>query len=158
MYRVARPATNESAGMKTVVKDEKGHKKTLSKLVALLGALVAGNLDALFLLPFELATAFDYLMAVVSVPLFALSAVVCAALGPLLGTCFALGMFRVEGGTAIAIISVFLGVPLMYWALILGLRRWWKATGRLAKWIGWIAIACYSALATYCMIEVCMWR
>jgi hypothetical protein len=45
--------------MKTVVKDEKGHKKTLSKLVALLGALVAGNLDALFLLPFELATAFD---------------------------------------------------------------------------------------------------
>ena len=81
-----------------------------------------------------------------------------SALGPLLGTCFALGMFRVEGGTAMAIISIFLGVPLMYWALILGLRRWWKATGRLAKWIGWIAIACYSALATYCMIEVCMWR
>ena len=43
MYRAAHPATDESAGMKTVVKDEKGHKKTLSKLVALLGAL--GEMD-----------------------------------------------------------------------------------------------------------------
>ena len=43
-------------------------------------------------------------------------------------------MFRVRGGTPTAVYSLLISFPLMYGPLIWGLRRWWKATGRLVVW------------------------
>ena len=122
---------------------------TLLKCGAVWGALVVGCLAATFAF-----CGANSLLAEASASLafVLLAAIVSALIGPLMIICVALVIFHVEGGTPTAICSLLLGSPLMYCALIWGFRRWWKTTSRLVKWVGWIAIVCYSALATYCLL------
>ena len=122
---------------------------TLLKCGAVWGALVVGCLVATLVF-----CGANSVFAEVSASLafVLLAAVVSALIGPLMIICVALVIFHVEGGTPTAICSLLLGSPLMYCALIWGFRRWWKTTSRLVKWVGWIAIVCYSALATYCLL------
>ena len=122
---------------------------TLLKCGAVWGALVVGCLAA----NFAFCGANSLLAeASASLAFVLLAAIVSALIGPLMIICVALVIFHVEGGTPTAICSLLLGSPLMYCALIWGFRRWWKTTSRLVKWVGWIAIVCYSALATYCLL------
>ncbi len=80
--------------------------------------------------------------------LLPLTALLTAALGPLFLVLSALYMFQVEGGTPAAVCSFFLGLLLLYAALVLALRRWWKTSDPAARRLGWLAWALYSALAT----------
>ena len=121
---------------------------TLLKCGAVWGALVVGCLVATLVF----CGANSLLADRGSLAFVLLAAIVSALIGPLMIICVALVIFHVEGGTPTAICSLLLGSPLMYWALIWGFRRWWKTTSRLVKWVGWIAIVCYSALATYCLL------
>ena len=121
---------------------------TLLKCGAVWGALVVGCLAATF----AFCGANSLLADRGSLAFVLLAAIVSALIGPLMIICVALVIFHVEGGTPTAICSLLLGSPLMYCALIWGFRRWWKTTSRLVKWVGWIAIVCYSALATYCLL------
>ena len=121
---------------------------TLLKCGAVWGALVVGCLAA----NLAFCGANSLLADRGSLAFVLLAAIVSAALGPLMIICAALAIFRVEGGTPTAICSLLIVSPLMYWALIWGFRRWWKSTNRLVKCVGWIAIACYSAVATYCLL------
>lgn len=121
---------------------------TLLKCGAVWGALVVGCLAATF----AFCGANSLLADRGSLAFVLLAAIVSALIGPLMIICVALVIFHVEGGTPTAICSLLLGSPLMYCALIWGFRRWWKTTSRPVKWVGWIAIVCYSALATYCLL------
>lgn len=121
---------------------------TLLKCGAVWGALVVGCLAA----NLAFCGANSLLADRGSLAFVLLAAIVSALIGPLMIICVALVIFHVEGGTPTAICSLLLGSPLMYCALIWGFRRWWKTTSRLVKWVGWIAIACYSAVATYCLL------
>ena len=121
---------------------------TLLKCGAVWGALVVGCLAA----NLAFCGANSLLADRGSLAFVLLAAIVSALIGPLMIICVALVIFHVEGGTPTAICSLLLGSPLMYCALIWGFRRWWKTTSRLVKWVGWIAIVCYSALATYCLL------
>ena len=126
---------------------------TLLKCGAVWGALVVGCLAATLVFCGTNSVFAEVSAAPIgSLAFVLLAAIVSAALGPLMIICVALVIFHVEGGTPTAICSLLLGSPLMYWALIWGFRRWWKTTSRLVKWVGWIAIVCYSALATYCLL------
>ena len=121
---------------------------TLLKCGAVWGALVVGCLAA----NLAFCGANSLLADRGSLAFVLLAAIVSALIGPLMIICVALVIFHVEGGTPTAICSLLIVSPLMYWALIWGFRRWWKSTNRLVKCVGWIAIACYSAVATYCLL------
>ena len=121
---------------------------TLLKCGAVWGALVVGCLVATLVF----CGANSLLADRGSLAFVLLAAIVSALIGPLMIICVALVIFHVEGGTPTAICSLLIVSPLMYWALIWGFRRWWKSTNRLVKCVGWIAIACYSAVATYCLL------
>ncbi len=149
--------------MKTINKSCKGRlrqgdKKAfrpnlLLKWGAVWGAFFAGSLVAT--LAFRGANSFfaeTSTAPVGSLAFVLLMAVVSAVIGPLMIVCAALAIFCVEGGTPTAICSLLMVSPLMYCALIWGFCRWWKSTSRLVKCIGWIAIVCYSAVATYCLL------
>ena len=126
---------------------------TLLKCGAVWGALVVGCLVATLVFCGANSVFAEVSAAPIgSLAFVLLAAIVSAALGPLMIICAALAIFRVEGGTPTAICSLLIVSPLMYWALIWGFRRWWKSTSRLVKCVGWIAIACYSAVATYCLL------
>jgi hypothetical protein len=126
---------------------------TLLKCGAVWGALVVGCLAATLVFCGANSVFAEVSAASIgSLAFVLLAAIVSAALGPLMIICAALAIFRVEGGTPTAICSLLIVSPLMYWALIWGFRRWWKSTNRLVKCVGWIAIACYSAVATYCLL------
>ena len=126
---------------------------TLLKCGAVWGALVVGCLVATLVFCGANSVFAEVSAASIgSLAFVLLAAIVSAALGPLMIICVALAIFRVEGGTPTAICSLLIVSPLMYWALIWGFRRWWKSTNRLVKCVGWIAIACYSAVATYCLL------
>ena len=126
---------------------------TLLKCGAVWGALVVGCLVATLVFCGANSVFAEVSAASIgSLAFVLLAAIVSAALGPLMIICAALAIFRVEGGTPTAICSLLIVSPLMYWALIWGFRRWWKSTNRLVKCVGWIAIACYSAVATYCLL------
>ena len=60
--------------------------------------------------------------------------------------------FRYSWNDAVG--SLLIGGPLMYFALAWGFRRWWKTSSRIVRYVGWIMIASYSALATYCLLYV----
>ncbi len=136
---------------------EKAHnmKHTFFKWFVPWGALATGHLVAILMFcginsiytP-SLATTLG------SLAMIPFSAVIYAALGPLAIVGMVLFMFRVQGGTATAICSLLIGSPLMYCAVIWGLRRWWRATGPLARCVGWIMLTCYSAVATYCLLYI----
>ena len=130
-------------------------KVSLLKLFVLWGLFVAGHFSAILMFcgvssfrTQSIATALGHLA------LIPLSAIVCAAIGPLSIISFALFMSRIRGGTLTAVGSLLIGGPLMYFALAWGLRRWWKTSSRLVRYVGWAMIASYSFSATYCLLYV----
>ncbi len=78
-----------------------------------------------------------------------------AAIGPLSIVLFLLTLFRVQGGTTTAIFSLVCGVPLLYWALFILVRKMMKAKHRLSQWLLRVALACYSALSTFALLYGC---
>ena len=125
------------------------------KWISLWGMFIAGHILAL--LTFCGVNSFriqSIAAAVGHLALIPLSAIVYTAIGPLSIISFALFMFHIRGGTSTAIGSLLIGGPLMYFALAWGFRRWWKTSSRIVRYVGWIMIASYSALATYCLLYV----
>lgn len=133
----------------------KCRKNSFLKLFVLLGMLVAGHLSAFMMFcgvnSFRIQSIAAAVGHLALIPLFA---IVYTAIGPLSIISFALFMFHIRGGTSTAVGSLLIGGPLMYFALVWGFRRWWKTSSRIVRYIGWIMIASYSALATYCLLYV----
>lgn len=131
-------------------------KRSGRKWLALSGALLVGHVvGALSLIPCGIPLFGPTTSTVVlDLLLLPLSAVIVAALGPLIFVVGGLFVFRVQGGTKTAIAAILLAVPLLYAALIWGLRSWWKTESPRARLLGWLALAGYAALSTFCMIYV----
>ena len=111
------------------------------------GFLAAIPCGATFFLHSATACALDLL-------LLPLSAIIVAVLGPLLLVVFGLFACSVQGGTKTAIASILLGILLLYAVLIWGLRRWWKTESHRTRLLGWLALAGYAALSTFCVAYV----
>lgn len=129
-------------------------KRSGRKWLALSGALLVGHVVGfLALIPCGIPLFGPTTSTVVlDLLLLPLSAVIVTALGPLFLVVGGLVVFRVQGGTKTAIGAFVLGVALLYAALIWGLRRWWKTESPRARLLGWLALAGYTALATFCII------
>ena len=125
---------------------------SLRKLMIPWGLLVIGHVAGL-LLYCGLPTAFENAWQVAVLPI---SAIVVAAMGPLSIVAFFLTLFRVQGGTASAILSLVCGTPLLCWALFLLIRKMMKAERRLSQWFLRVALACYSALSTFALLYGCL--
>ena len=133
----------------------KGFKHIFLKWGVPWGALAAGHIVAILMFcgidsihtP-ALATTLG------SLAMIPFSAVIYAVLGPLAIVGMVLFMFRVRGGTTTTICSLLIGSPLIYCAVIWGFRRWRRATGHIARCVGWIILTCYSAVATYCLLYI----
>lgn len=125
------------------------------KLLALLGAFIVGQVAG-----FLAASPSGFSFRVDSVPdflgllLIPLSVTATVALGPLILVIGGLYAFRVQGGTWVAIGTLLVGVPLLYAAVIWGLRRWWKTESPRARLFGWLALAAYNALVSFCMFGI----
>lgn len=133
----------------------KCRKNSFLKLFVLWGMLVAGHLSAFMMFCGVNSFRIQLIAAAVGhLALIPLSAIVYTAIGPLSIISFALFMFHIRGGTSTAVGSLLIGGPLMYFALAWGFRRWWKTSSRIVRYVGWIMIASYSALATYCLLYV----
>ena len=133
----------------------KCRKNSFLKLFVLWGMLVAGHLSAFMMFCGVNSFRIQSIAAAVGhLALIRLSAIVYMAIGPLSIISFALFMFHIRGGTSTAVGSLLIGGPLMYFALAWGFRRWWKTSSRIVRYVGWIMIASYSALATYCLLYV----
>ena len=123
------------------------------KWLSLLGAFMAGHVVGFLATIPSGATFCSSASACALESLFLpLSAVATAALGPLILVLSGLFACGVQGGTKTAIAAILLGVPLLYAALIWGLRRWWKTGSPRARLLGWLALAVYAALSTFCLI------
>ena len=119
------------------------------KWMILWGLLVIGHVVGLLLYCGLSAP----LKAVWQMPMLPINAVVVAAIGPLaIVLFFLLVLFRVQGGTVIAISSLACGTPLLYWALFLFVRKWLKSERHLVQWLLNIALVCYSALSTFTLL------
>jgi hypothetical protein len=92
------------------------------------GMLIVGHVAGL-LLYCGLPTADESVWLMVMLPI---SAIANAAIGPLFIVLFFLIFFRVQGGTTTAIFSLVCGVPLLYWALFVFVRKMMKAKHRLS--------------------------
>lgn len=134
-------------------------KRTGRKWLELSGTLVVGHVigtlaAVLWKTPycgFDV-TASDVLGLLLLPVLLPLSAGVATALGPLVLVVCGLTAFRVQGGTQTAVGSILLGIPLLYTALIWGLRRWWKTESPRARLLYGLALAGYNALVTFCVL------
>ena len=115
------------------------------------GMLIVGHVAGL-LLYCGLPTAYESVWLMVMLPI---SAIAFAAIGPLSIVLFFLTLFRVQGGTTTAIFSLVCGVPLLYWALFVLVRKMMKAKHRLPQWLLRVALACYSALSTFALLYGC---
>lgn len=125
------------------------------KLLALLGAFIVGQVVGILAaspqgFSFCVVSVLDVLVLL----LLPLSVNATAALGPLLLVICSLFAFHVQGGTWVAIGSLLVGVPLLYVAVIWGLRRWWKTESPRARLFGWLALAAYNALVTFCLFGI----
>ncbi len=125
------------------------------KLLALLGAFIVGQVVGILAaspqgFSFCVVSVLDVL-GLLLLPLFVTAT---AALGPLILVICGLFAFHVQGGTWVAIGSLLVGVPLLYAAVIWGLRRWWKTESPRARLFGWLALAAYNALVTFCLFGI----
>lgn len=133
----------------------KCRKNSFLKLFVLWGMLVAGHLSAFMMFCGVDSFRIQSIAAAVGhLALIPLSAIVYTAIGPLSIISFALFMFHIRGSTSTAVCSVLIGGTLMYFILAWGFSRCWRATSRIVRYVGWIMIASYSALATYCLLYV----
>ncbi len=115
------------------------------------GMLIVGHVAGL-LLYCGLPTANESVWLMVMLPI---SAIVFAAIGPLSIILFFLTLFRVQGGTATAILSLLCGVPLLYWFLLWLVRKQLKAECCLYRWLISIVLVCYSALSSLALLYGC---
>ncbi len=125
------------------------------KLLALLGAFIVGQVVGILAaspqgFSFCVVSVLDVL-GLLLLPLFVTAT---AALGPLILVCCGGFAFHVQGGTWVAIGTLLVGVPLLYAAVIWGLRRWWKTESPRARLFGWLALAAYNALVTFCLFGI----
>ncbi len=121
------------------------------KLMIQWGLLLVGHVVGLSLycgLPTDYASVWH----VAALPI---SAIVYAAIGPLSIILFLLILFRVQGGTATAILSLLCGVPLLYWFLLWLVRKQLKAECCLHRWLISIVLVCYSALSSFALLYGC---
>lgn len=123
----------------------------LRKLMIQWGLLLIGHVAGL-LLYCGLPTAYESVWLMVMLPI---SAIVFAAIGPLSIILFFLTLFRVQGGTATAILSLLCGVPLLYWFLLWLVRKQLKAECCLYRWLINIVLVCYSALSSFALLYGC---
>ena len=113
-------------------------KHNFTRWLALWATLVIGHLVATLVFPGEIAFGVQSFAEILGVVLLPLSAVVCAAIGPLSMICFILFLFRVQGGTLMAIASLILGSVLIYLAIIWFLRIWLRTEKSLVRRLGWL--------------------
>jgi len=113
------------------------------------GMLIVGHVAGL-LLYCGLSTEYESVWLMVMLPI---SAIVFAAIGPLFIVVFFLILSRLEGGTAMSILVC--GVPLLYWGVVLLVRKTMNAESRFLKWHLRVALAGYSALSTFALLYGC---
>ena len=127
------------------------------KLLALLGAFIVGQVVGILAASppgFSFGSSDVSVLDVLGLLLLPLSVTATAALGPLILVICGLFAFHVQGGTWVAIGSLLVGVPLLYVAVIWGLRRWWKTESPRARLFGWLALVAYNALVTFCVFGI----
>lgn len=129
-------------------------KHKLWKWIGLWGMLVIGYLSGIMAFFGARAFRITSFADVLGIAIFPLLALATAVIGPLSIVCFALYLFRVQGGTPVAVCSLTLGTLLIYGALIWCVRLWAKAESPLARWLGRIGALCYSTLSTYCLLYI----
>lgn len=133
----------------------KCRKNSFLKLFVLWGMLVAGHLSAFMMFCGVDSFCTQSIVAALGhAALILLTAIVCAIIGPLSIIGFVLFLLHIQGGTLTTVCSVLIGGTLMYFILAWGFSRCWRATSRIVRYVGWIMIASYSALATYCLLYV----
>ena len=123
----------------------------MRKLLILWAMLVAGHAAGM-LLYCGLPTTFEDAWLVAVLPV---SAIVFAAIGPLSIVMYFMALFRVQGGTATAILSLLCGTPLFLWTLFLLVRKMMKTEHRFSQWLLRVALASYSALSTFALLYGC---
>ena len=129
-------------------------KHNFTRWLALWAALIIGHLAAILFVPGEMSFCVQSFAEILGVVLLPLSAVVCAAIGPLSMICFILFLFRVRGGTLTAITSLILGSVLIYSALIWFFRIWLRTEKSLVRRLGWLFFLSYAASATFSLMFV----
>lgn len=131
--------------------DRRRFLKSILKWLELWGLLFCGHLLAglIFTKAGASCTLSFIDVLIMAIPL---SALVVAATGPLAIVGFALFLFRVQGGTPVAVFSLTFGSLLIYSALIWCTWLWAKAGHAAARWCAGICLLCYSAFATFCML------
>ena len=125
-------------------------KRTGWKWLTLWGVLLVGHIVGYLASP-PWKTSFHG-PVVANLLLLPCTAVIAAAFGPLIFVAFGLFAFCVQRGTNTAVGIFVLGAPLLYTALILGLRRWWKTESPHARFLGGLVLASYNALVTFCVL------
>ena len=123
------------------------HKRAGWKWLALLCALWAG-LAVGFLVAFSCGASFSNSLVANELNLLLLPVIV-AAWGPAILVICGAFAFHVHG-TWVAI-GAGVVILLLYAALILGIDRWWKTESPRARLFGWLALASYTALVTFCL-------
>ena len=135
--------------MSNNVKSEK--RNCLRKLMILWGMLVIGHVVGLLLYcGFPTTFTCTDMRLVAFLPISAI--VFAAIIGPLTIVVFFLTLFRVQGGTATAILSIACGTSLLCWGLFRLAHKFLKAEGRPAQWLLGIVLMGYSALSTFALL------
>jgi len=126
-------------------------KKTSVAILSTLGWIVLGSCVSFLCHGGSFKPVSGAVLAVVMMPVFA---VVVAAMGPFEIVAFVLYLFRVRGGSFVAVSSLTVGSALMYFALVWCIRVRLKAEARLRRVLWGIGLMCYSAFATHCLMYV----
>ena len=126
-------------------------KKTILAVLSIWGWIILGNVASVLCHGGSFKPVAGAVLAVVMMPVFA---VVVAAMGPFEIVAFVLYLFRVRGGSLVAVSSLTVGSALMYFALVWCIRARLKAETRLRRGLWGIGLMCYSAFATHCLMYV----
>lgn len=126
-------------------------KKTSVAILSTLGWIIFGSCVSFLCHGGSFKPVSGAVLAVVMMPVFA---VVVAAMGPFEIVAFVLYLFRVRGGSFVAVSSLTVGSALMYFALVWCIRARLKAEARLRRVLWGIGLMCYSAFATHCLMYV----
>ena len=122
-------------------------KKTILAFLSIWGWIILGTFASVLYHGSHLRS----FLVVVAIPVFA---AIIAATGPLAIIVCMLYLYRVQGGSFVAISSLIVGSALLYSVLIWGVRAWLKAESILRRLLFGFGLMCYSAFATHCLLYV----
>lgn len=126
-------------------------KKTILAILSIWGWIIFGSCVSYLCHGGSFRPVAGAFLALVMMPVFA---VVIAAMGPFEIVALVLYLFRVRGGSLVAVSSLIVGSALLYFVLVWCIRARLKAETRLRRLLWGIGLMCYSAFATHCLLYV----